>query len=332
MLMTTGYLAPNIRTYRLYEEEIKKYSELAYGGEAADRLGAEMDTALQQSHFNFTNPDPNSEVDNNNSSGNFFNLNFHERHEDSLHFWCGLFTRGHLPYRLARNGNYYARCVGIRFNKHHYKELLETQKVSVFNRHYTQYSIATTRGDYDPNTNTWYDTLDARDRHGRMLKLRVEELLDTVAIDYAIPEIGYWNNYSLKNLYFFDDETVRHLIYDKIISSTFACGLINGQEQSMFNNFVLDFMNRLTIPEGKTVAQVLEMYPDLNRARVSQETLNFNYMEFRKGLAEIFNQCKSTNMPKNYGSWTSPDNMNWQGTRLAPVAPSYNFTPTTSRL
>ena len=136
----------------------------------------------------------------------------------------------------------------------------------------------------------------------------------------------------MENLYFFDDETVRHLIYDKIISSTFACGLINGQEQSMFNNFVLDFMNRLTIPEGKTVAQVLEMYPDLNRARVSQETLNFNYMEFRKGLAEIFNQCKSTNMPKNYGSWTSPDNMNWQGTRLAPVAPSYNFTPTTSRL
>jgi hypothetical protein len=117
------------------------------------------------------------------------------------------------------------------------------------------------------------------------------------------------------------------LIYDKIISSTFACGLINGQERTL-NNFVLDFMNRLTTLEGKSVEQVLAMHPNLNPTCVFQETLDFNYFEFKKGIAEVFLQCRTSNMPKNYGSWTAPDDIDWRATRLAPVPPSYNFTPT----
>ena len=77
-----------------------------------------------------------------------------------------------------------------------------------------------------------------------MMRLRVEELLDTASVDYTIHEETYLNYYSLTNLYFNDDETVCHLIYDKIILSTFACGMISLQGDTI-ENFIYDIMNGL---------------------------------------------------------------------------------------
>ena len=72
------------------------------------------------------------------------------------------------------------------------------------------------------------------------MRLRVEELLDAVSVDYTIHEKTSLDYYSLSNLYFNDDETVRHLIYDKISSPTLASVIMSAQGDTI-NNLIFDF-------------------------------------------------------------------------------------------
>ena len=68
--------------------------------------------------------------------------------------------------------------------------------------------------------------LRGKDRHGRVLQFRIEEILDTVSVDYNIDYLQHPEFYSVRNHYVSDAETTRSILFDKIGRSTFACYLL----------------------------------------------------------------------------------------------------------
>ena len=53
-------------------------------------------------------------------------------------------------------------------------------------------------------------------RHGRVLQLRVEEILDTITVDYRFSSEEYVDYYSVQRYYLAGGETFRHALYDKV--------------------------------------------------------------------------------------------------------------------
>ena len=147
-----------------------------------------MRELFEITHLNTNNGESDQPPDEEHTTGHFWNLNFHERHEGALHFWCRFFTRGgkgvrpRQSYRvLPDDGPAQCFCVGLRFHKCHLQELLAQDKVTFFNRHYSQYSIATTTLDYTPGAEP--QGLTGEDRHGRALYFRTEEILDSIVVN-----------------------------------------------------------------------------------------------------------------------------------------------------
>ena len=52
--------------------------------------------------------------------------------------------------------------------------------------------------------------LTGEERHGRTLTFRTEEILDSIAVNYAFDYADYQSYYSVERLYIQDAETTRH--------------------------------------------------------------------------------------------------------------------------
>ena len=93
VFQTTGFIAPSIRAYQLYEQDINGYIEDRFPDK--DRAVIDrVEELTNTSHFNPEASDPGLPPDSDFHTGHFWNLNFHERHEDSLHFFTKLFDLG----------------------------------------------------------------------------------------------------------------------------------------------------------------------------------------------------------------------------------------------
>ena len=94
VFQTTGFVAPTMRAYQLYEEDIKNYIEHHFPEHKGSAIIDHIAELTNTSHFNPEASDLGLPPDTNFNTGHFWNLNFHERHEGSRHFIMKLFNRG----------------------------------------------------------------------------------------------------------------------------------------------------------------------------------------------------------------------------------------------
>ena len=331
--MTTGYLFPNLRAYNLMEATILNYVMEHYPQGEYAAFRTRMADAFTNTHFNVNYQDPSLPPDNEFTTGHFWNLNFHERHQDALHFWCKLFIRGgkqeHRPkehYRvLGQDGVAQCFCVGLRFHKCHLEELLAQDKVTLFNRHYSQYSIATTTLDYHQEGDPI--ALAGDERHGRTLVFRTEEVLDSIAVHYAFDYPDYQAYYSVENLYIQDAVTTRHLLYDRIPRSTIACYLLS-EDYFALRGTILAALNALG---HKTREQLRQDYQLPFFRQLDNEVILHNYAEHMEALLQIFTEAGKRGLIESYGRWHYPP-AEWNMTRTPAVNPDYLFGQGRARL
>jgi hypothetical protein len=215
--------------------------------------------------------------------------------------------------------------VGLRFHKCHFQELLEQNKVTLFNRHYSQYSIATTTLDYNPGETP--AALTGDDRHGRTLVFRTEEVLDSIAVHYAFDYVDYQEYYSVENLYIQDAETTRHLLYDRIPRSTSACYLLS-EDYFALKGTILEVFTSL---KYKTREQLRQDYQLPFFRQLDTEVIRHNYAEDMEALLLIFSEASDSGLVESYGRWHYPP-AEWNQTRNPAVDPDYLFGQRRARL
>ena len=207
IFMTTGYVCPNLRSYSCARSQILDHVRRHYLEGELEEFETKMNQLARITHLSKKDSHYDQEPDNEHTPGHFGNLNFHEKHKGALHLWCRFFTRGGKAkgqpsenYRiLTDEGLARCFCVGLRFHKCHLKKLSGQNRVTFFNRHYSQYSVATTALSYLPDRAV--QPLSGEEVHGRVLRLRTEEVLDSIAIDYQIDSAEYVKYYSVENLW-----------------------------------------------------------------------------------------------------------------------------------
>ena len=217
-------------------------------------------------------------------------------------------------------------CVGLRFHKCHLQELLAQDKVTLFNRHYSQYSIATTTLDYTPGEDP--RALAGEDCHGRTLIFRTEEVLDSIAVNYAFDFADYQTYYSVENLYIQDAETTRHLLYDRITRSTIACYLLS-EDYFALKGTILGVFNTMG---SKTIEQLRHDYDIPHFRQLDIEVIRHNYAEYMEALLQVCAEASQHGLVESYGRWHYPQHAEWNQTRTPPVNPDYLFAQRRSRM
>ena len=120
VFQTTGYTAPTIRAYQLYEHDITDNTENHFPDNKARTIIDHIEERTYSSHVNPEASDPGLPPGSDFYTGRFWNLSFHERHEHSLHFFMKLFDRGGYAQNMLRAhdvSTILCRTVGLRFNK-----------------------------------------------------------------------------------------------------------------------------------------------------------------------------------------------------------------------
>jgi hypothetical protein len=197
--------------------------------------------------------------------------------------------------------------------------------VTLFNRHYSQYSIATTTLDYNPGEEP--TALTGDDRHGRTLVFRTEEVLDSIAVHYAFDYADYQEYYSVENLYIQDAETTRHLLYDRIPRSTIACYLLS-EDYFALKGTILEAFTSL---KYKTREQLRQDYRIPFMRQLDNEVLRHNYEEYMEALLQVFAEAGHRGLVQNYGTWHYPP-AEWNQTRNPAINPDYLFGQRRARL
>ena len=187
-------------------------------------------------------------------------------------------------------------------------------------------STATTTLEYTPGATPQSLTGDERD--GRTLVFRTEEVLDSIAVNYAFDYEDYQTYYSVENLYIQDAETTRHLLYDRIPRSTIACYLLS-EDYFALKGTILEAFNTMG---SKTIEQLRQDYRVPRFRQLDIEVIRHNYAEYMEALLQIFAEASQHQLVESYGRWHYPQHAEWNQTRTPPVNPDYLFGQRRSRM
>jgi hypothetical protein len=130
------------------------------------------------------------------------------------------------------------RTIGLRFNRKHLHERFRKLNTRRLQSPLHTVSVAMTMCDDVGKTPV---ALTGRSRHGGLLQRRFEEVLDTRVVDYELNYMTYIEDYSTRNVYLYDMETTRSILYDKIPRSAFACYMLMAN----YGDVVIDMLERM---------------------------------------------------------------------------------------
>ena len=166
------------------------------------------------------------------------------------------------------------------------------------------------------------------ERHGRTLRFRAEEILDSIAINYAFDYADYATYYSVENLYIQDAETTRHLLYDRIPRSTIACYLLS-EDYMALKGTILEVFNTMG---SKSIEQLRRDYLVPAFRQLDIEVTRNSYAEYKEALLQIFLEASHYQLVESYGRWHYPAQAEWKQTMTPPVNPDYVFGHRRSRI